>query len=310
MENSLKSYNDGIAADLTSAVCAKAERLWTANIEFQRLVKNVKRAGRAFIKAVVEETWILPLKEESTFYNKAPLCDLFNRPKNGSSGHEAINIVSLLYTMIGSWANNLRVLEYVNRLEDAHKKSIRSNLPISDMWLAAIATGSLIAVGSSPKQRPDWESLSRANKTWDACRTTFCAHQLTLERRQHVTGERGDVFGSAATAINIHGIIASTATPGALLTPNTLAHYAASAAAYQPAREFALQVLDSHLNRMADAATNSGVTLHQLTDSNARPTSATTKQYNTITRLLGDLKTWSASLSTGDAARNQIIPIQ
>ena len=79
-------------------------------------------------------------------------------------------------------------------------------------------------------------------------------------------------------------------TPGALLTPDTLSHHAASAATYQPAREFALQALKVHLNRMADAVTNSGVTLHHLTDANARLTSAATNKYDTITRLPGDLK--------------------
>ena len=62
METPLKSYNNGIATDATDAVCAKAERLWTAEIELQRLVKTVERARRAFIKSVVKETWILPLK--------------------------------------------------------------------------------------------------------------------------------------------------------------------------------------------------------------------------------------------------------
>ena len=61
---------------------------------------------------------------------------------------------------------------------------------------------------------------------------------------------------------------------------------------------------------MADAAANSGVTLPQLTDANACLTSATTKQYNTITRLLGDLRLRSTSPSTGNAARNQTIPSQ
>ena len=116
------------------------------------------------------------------------------------------------------------------------------------MWLAAIATGSLLAAGRVPKQRPDWDSLPCANKTWDAWRTTFRAHQLTIERKQCAEGERGDVFGSTAAAITIHGITATTATPGALLTPNTLAYHVASAAAYQPAREFALQALDGHLD--------------------------------------------------------------
>ena len=103
-------------------------------------------------------------------------------------------------------------------------------------------------------------------------------------------GKRGGVFGSTAAFINIHGITASTATPDALLTPDTLAHNAASAAAYQPAGEFTLQALDGHLDRMADATTNCGLTLHQLTNANVRLTSATTKQYDAITRLLGDLK--------------------
>ena len=58
---------------------------------------------------------------------------------------------------------------------------------------------------------------------------------------------------------------------------------------------------------MADATTNSGATLHQLTDANARLTSATTKKYDTITRLLGDLKLRSASPSTVNSARDQTV---
>ena len=88
METSLNSYDNGIVADVSNAVRAKAERLWTAKIKLQRLVKTVERAGREFFKAVVEETWIFPFKEESTFYNKVPLRDFFNRLKNGSSGLE------------------------------------------------------------------------------------------------------------------------------------------------------------------------------------------------------------------------------
>ena len=64
----LKAYTEIISADANNAVRAKAERLWTAKIELQRLIKTVKRAGRAFLVAVVEETWLLPLKEDSTFY--------------------------------------------------------------------------------------------------------------------------------------------------------------------------------------------------------------------------------------------------
>ena len=67
IETPLKSYDNIIAGNATNAVRAKAEHLWTAKIELQRLVKTVKHAGRAFFKAVVKETWTLPLKEETTF---------------------------------------------------------------------------------------------------------------------------------------------------------------------------------------------------------------------------------------------------
>ena len=91
---------------------------------------------------------------------------------------------------------------------------MRATLPIDDEWLAAIATGSLLAAGIFLKQRPDWDSLPRANKTWAAWKTTFRSHQLTLKREQRATGERGDVFGSASAATAILVITYATARPG------------------------------------------------------------------------------------------------
>ena len=103
-------------------------------------------------------------------------------------------------------AKDLHVPEYVIRLEEAQRKSVRASLPIEDKWLAAIATGSLLAVGSFLKQRLNWDRLPRANKTWTARKTAFRAHQLTLEREQRATGEQGDVFGSTSATTALHGI--------------------------------------------------------------------------------------------------------
>ena len=106
MEVPLKAYDDGIAADATNAMRAKAERLWTAKIELQRIIKTVERSGRAFLVAVIEETRLLPLKEESNFYNKVILRDYFARLKSGSGGLEATDIVSFLSAMLGWSAND------------------------------------------------------------------------------------------------------------------------------------------------------------------------------------------------------------
>ena len=101
MEAPLQAYDSSITANANNAVRAKAERLWTAKIELQRLIKTVKHAGRAFLVDVVKDTWLLPLKEDSTFYNKVPLRDFFSRLKGGSGGLEATDIVSLLSDMLG-----------------------------------------------------------------------------------------------------------------------------------------------------------------------------------------------------------------
>ena len=282
MEIPLPAYEDSIASDATNAVRAKAEHLWTANIGLQTLIKTVERAGRAFLITVVEDTWILPLKEEATFYNKVPLRDFFARLKSGSGGLEATDIVSLLSATLGWRAEDPRVPEYINKLKEAQRKSVRASLPINDKWLEAIATGSLLAAGSFPKQRPDWDSLPRANKTWTAWKTAFCAHQFTLEHEQQANVEWGDVFGNASAATALHGITNATARPGVHTYPDALAFHAASGPSSLHANDLALQALDSHLDRMADVTTNSRTTLSQLTDASACIASATSSQNQTI----------------------------
>ena len=167
---------------------------------------------------------------------------------------------------------------------------MREKLPIDNKWIAAISIGLLLDAGSFPKQCPDWDSLPRANKTWAAWKTTFRSHQLTLKRKQRATGERGDVFGSAAAANTIHGITAATAKPGDLTLPKALAFHEASGTSSSTAINIGLQALNGHIDRMADAATNSGLTLSQLTDANARLASVTSIQYQTIKNLLTDIK--------------------
>ena len=124
MEIPLPAYDDIITTNANITFCAKAERMWIAKIELQRLIKMVG----AFLASVVEDTWLLPLKEEANFYNKVSLRNFFSLLKGGSSGLEATGIVSLLLATLGWWAEDPRVPEYTNRLEDA-KKIGESNAP-------------------------------------------------------------------------------------------------------------------------------------------------------------------------------------
>ena len=69
----------------------------------------------------MDDTWILPLKEEAAFYNKVPLRDFFAHLKGGSGGLGATDIVSLLSATLVWWVEDPRVPEYINCLEDAKK---------------------------------------------------------------------------------------------------------------------------------------------------------------------------------------------
>ena len=68
--------------------------------------------------------------------------------------------------------------------------------------------------------------------------------------------------------------------------------------------DFALQALDGNHNRMADAATNSGLMIFQLTNANARLTATTRKQYYSIKKLLTNIKLSSSSTNISPNTRS------
>eukprot|EP00804_Cyclotella_cryptica_P009042 CCRYP_003143-RA/>CCRYP_003143-RA protein AED:0.97 eAED:1.00 QI:0/-1/0/1/-1/1/1/0/306 len=178
--------------------------------------------------------------------------------------------------MLGWWSEDPCFPEYINRLEDAQKKAAQANLPITNDWLAAIATMSLLAAGSFPKLRLDWDGLASADKTWPAWKTWALKAQKTLECEQRASGTRGDVFGSASSAIAAH----STST--AAFHPTT-----ASPSNNQLPT---LSKLESHLDNMALAVTNEKAVLDSLVSSNDTLTKLTADKLAKLENLVLDLK--------------------
>ena len=73
------------------------------------------------------------------------------------------------------------MIRYINRLEDAHKKALRSKLPITNARLAAISTSYLLFCGSFSKLRPDWDSKPATEKSWDGWKTWSQNAQKTVK---------------------------------------------------------------------------------------------------------------------------------
>ena len=108
--------------------------------------------------------------------------------------------------MLGWWAEDPHVHEYINRLKDTQKKATCTHLPITDDWLVAITTMSLLSAGSFPKLRLNWDGLVPTAKTWRAWKAWARKSQKTVERKQRTSGHRGDAFGSASTATAIQSV--------------------------------------------------------------------------------------------------------
>ena len=89
---------------------------------------------------VLEDTWVRRLQDADTYYTHTSLRDIITHLESHRGGLEQLDFVTLLDKIPLIWLSDPRVLEYINTLEDAHKKAKRIDLPISDNLLAAFAT--------------------------------------------------------------------------------------------------------------------------------------------------------------------------
>ena len=95
LETALIAYDPSISADASNAVHVRVERAWTTKLERQRLISTVERQLRIFFATIIEDTWLLPLKDATTFFNKVQLCTYLDHLASSSGGLEATDIVRL-----------------------------------------------------------------------------------------------------------------------------------------------------------------------------------------------------------------------
>jgi hypothetical protein len=283
----MPAYDPTIAADATDAVRVKAEREWTAKADRQRLIRAAEH-GRTFLTTIVEDTWLLSLKSPTTFYNKVTLQDMLQHLATSTAGLEATDIVTLLVDMQSWWEEDPRVPEYINKLEDAQKKALRAALPITNEWLVATASKSLLSAGSFPTQRTVWDSKLPAAKTWAAWKQWARESQLTIEPEQRASGARGDTFGSAAAAYQYH-------------RPTPTSGFAGAAVRSSLPSSFEEQFASGIMDALASAATNEKAVLDNLVASNKVLSELTAKKITAIEQLLTKGPHPGTSLSSSDA---------
>ena len=97
--------------------------------------------------------------------------------------------------------------QFIINMEEAQKKLVRVQLPITDNMLAAFSTYMLLKSNSFPRNRPVWDGKPVGDQKWSAWKEFFKPLQLVLERETAAAGDAPDMFGTAAAAQRLHGMI-------------------------------------------------------------------------------------------------------
>ena len=129
LETVLVAYDPSITADASNAIRVRAEHAWTAKLNRQRLIRTVKCQLRIFFATIIKDTWLLPLEDPATFFNKVQIRTYLNHLAVSSGRLKATDIVNLHATMLGWWAEDPRIPEYINCLEDTKKKPPEPTYP-------------------------------------------------------------------------------------------------------------------------------------------------------------------------------------
>jgi hypothetical protein len=169
------------------------------------------------------------------------------------------------------------------------KKAHRVDLPITNEWLVATASKSLLVAASFPNQRKDWDSELPAAKTWVAWKKWGCDAQLTVEREQRAPGSHGDTFGSASAATEYH-------------RPNPSSSRFAGGAFHAPGTPSFEEQFASGTDALVLAATNEKAVLDNLVASNKTLFDLTAKKIARIEELISSRgATPSATVSPANA---------
>ena len=136
----LPLYDVTIADDATTVVCVCAESAHQAKLDNYASFEAAERSAAKFLCEVVNEVWYNDLKNADIFYTKVTAREIIFFLDANSGGLHAINMISLRTSMHNYYTQADGVPQYINLLEDAHKKATRAGMPIANIELVMMAS--------------------------------------------------------------------------------------------------------------------------------------------------------------------------
>ena len=180
-----------ISYNYKPVIVRKEEITWKARVNNYKMFATAKLKAHALILHAVDETWILDLKDKETLLTQVTTRQLLDHLQSICGGLHAINVLVLQNEMQDYHKESKGILEYINSLKAAQKKSKRGtdNNPITDKNLLLIATKAMLKTDAHPQTTENWEDLDAAAQTWNTRKTAYKTANTKERVRQLATGE-------------------------------------------------------------------------------------------------------------------------
>jgi len=130
---------------------------------------------KAFIMANVNETWIKPRRDPTSYYNNVTEYDILAFLHTNSGGLHDVDLATLPSSdMLHYYATAEGIPEFILELEYSR--------PMSDATLLATAHAQVMGSQHYPEAVCDWERLLPAAKTWVAWQAAFRLANIEWDR--------------------------------------------------------------------------------------------------------------------------------
>ena len=123
------------------------------------------------------------LRDEDTYCKMVSLLDLLTHFSEEIGGLKVNNVVTLIGELPGYWNSDPRVPQVIMTMEESQKKDQRAGHPITNNWLVAFATSSLLFINSFPNNHLEWDGKPKDDQSWRARKDTFYPLYKNLKRK-------------------------------------------------------------------------------------------------------------------------------
>ena len=125
-----KNYDPNMPSDPNNQDMQKQDGIFKAKKARAILIIIINAEVCQLILAVVEETWVIQIKDPNTYYNEVTARQLLNHLDKNCDGLDETDDINIYLAIPTWWEETTRVPRYILRVEKGQKKAVQTNCTI------------------------------------------------------------------------------------------------------------------------------------------------------------------------------------